>query len=132
MGCTTLSRSPPASMLERLRAWYRRNTAALSIPEGHHFYCLPRSDGRAFEHGIELLNDDTTPIVFVLRVLEEEARLSHGDASVASALCHEKGGIIVPMASLQHAIETADRISQRATQEAWPLRCRAVSALGLA
>lgn len=121
----------PSNMFERLRTWYKRYSVAPFVPAGMRFYCLPPLDGGAFEHGVELLNDDATPMPFVVRVLQEEAKLSHQDASVATALCHENGGVIVPAASLQEATDMADRISERSRREAWPLRCKAVSSPGL-
>lgn len=116
-------------ILRRLRSWYQRNTAAPVIPEGFQFHCLPRADGGPFEHGVELLNDNTTPKPFVLRVLQDEAGLAHQDASVAIALCQQHGGVIVPMPSLERAVDVAAKVSACAKREAWPLRCRAVSAL---
>jgi len=116
-------------ILKQLRSWYQRNSAAPDIPEGFQFHCLPRADGGAFENGVELLNDDTTPMPFVLRVLQDEAGLAHEDAAVACALCHERGGVIVPMPSQDRAVDVAANVNARAQREAWPLRCRAVSAL---
>ncbi len=114
-------------MLEKFRAWYQRNTAVPAIPEGFQFHCLPRADGGPFEHGVEFLNDNTTPMPFVLRVLQDEAGLSHQDASIATALCHQHGGVIVPLPSLERAADVAAKIGARAEREGWPLRCRLVS-----
>ncbi|MFO1217035.1 MAG: ATP-dependent Clp protease adaptor ClpS [Burkholderiaceae bacterium] len=116
------------TIFERLRAWYRLNSTAPAIPSGLQYYSLPSPDGKTFEHGIEVLNDDATPLVFVLRVLQHEVGLSHAQASVASALCHDKGGVLIPLPSAQQAEEAAARVARRAEEEAWPLRCRAVSA----
>lgn len=116
-------------MFDRLRAWYARHAATPSIPEGFAFPCLPTADGRAFEHGVELRNDEVTPMAFVLSVLREEAGLAHREAAIAVALCHETGGAIVPLPSRGHAVDAAARIATRADREGWPLRCRAVSAV---
>lgn len=116
------------SLIARLLAWCKLNSAAPTLLEGSQYYCLPRADGRPFEHGIQLVNDNATPILFVLEVLQAQAGLSHREASVASALCHQKGGVIVPMISLQHALEAAAKITEHAENDGWPLRCSAVSA----
>lgn len=114
-------------MLRKLRAWFQTHSVPLSVPQGFQFYCMPAPDRRPFEHGVEVLNDDVTPILFVTNVLHEEAGLSHGDASVASVICHREGGVIVQTATRQQAADTADRVVARASREGWPLRCRAVS-----
>jgi len=116
------------SLLGRLRTWYKLNSAAPILLDGLKYYCLPRADGRPFEHGIELLNDNTTPILFVQQVLQSEAQLSHREASVASALCQQNGGVIVPTPSPQHALEVATQITAHAERQGWPLRCSAISA----
>jgi ATP-dependent Clp protease adapter protein ClpS len=116
-------------MFDRFRAWYARNAATPSIPDGFAFPCLPTADGRAFEHGIELRNDEVTPMAFVLSLLQEEVGLAHREAAVAVALCHETGGAIVPMPSREQAADAAARIATHADREGWPLRCRAVSAV---
>lgn len=114
-------------LVQRLVTWYRANTAAPFIPPGLRFHCLPLPQGRPFEHGVELLNDDKTPVLVVSRVLREELRLSPGDAAIAAALCHQKGGVIVPLASLEQAQAAVRSIAARAQRDDWPLACRAVS-----
>ncbi len=117
-------------VLALLRAWYERRTTPPGVPDGMHHYSLPPAEGRPFEHGIELLNDKATPMLFVLRILQEEAGLSRGDASVAVALCHQKGGVLIPMRSLAHAVETAALVVARARREGLQLACKAVSVPG--
>lgn len=119
-----------AAMFDRFRSWYARNAATPSIPDGFAFPSLPTADGRAFEHGVELRNNEVTPMAFVLNILQEEAGLAHREAAVAVALCHETGGAIVPMPSREQAADAAARIATRADREGWPLRSRAVSAVG--
>jgi ATP-dependent Clp protease adapter protein ClpS len=116
------------SIFRRLRTWYEKNAGAPFVPEGMAYPCLPVAGGLPFAHGIEVINDSVTPMPFILQALQDEAGMPHGDAAIALALCHQRGGVLIPMPSLEDAAETANRIAARAKRESWPLVCQAVSA----
>lgn len=113
--------------LRCLRAWFIKNTATPFIPDGMTFPCVNLKNGESFVHGIELLNDPSTPILFAIKVLQEIVKLPHKDAAAAAAICHNKGGVLISMKSAESAAAVADRVRLNALQEAWPLKCRAVS-----
>ena len=54
-----------------------------AVPPGMSFPAIGVLDRAEFRQGIELLNDDHTPILFVLQALQDHGGLSHGDASIA-------------------------------------------------
>lgn len=112
----------------QLRAWYLAKVRPEFIPEGMTYPCYPRPVGGTFVHGIELLNDAATPVLFAMHALHAKAGLPQQDAAVAVAICHEHGGVLVPMTSIAHAVDVAHQIVRYAEQESWPLACRAVSA----
>ena len=66
-------------LLAKLKRWLK-GPPGVVLPPGT---TLLKSDGlvpRGFRHGIELLNDDYTPIEFVVTVLESSAGLRHTEA----------------------------------------------------
>ncbi|MBC7995287.1 MAG: ATP-dependent Clp protease adaptor ClpS [Rhizobacter sp.] len=111
----------------RLKRWYQRVTAAPVVPHGMSFHAIGLLDASQFKHGIEVVNDETTPFTFVLQALQRHVGLSRGDAHLAAVICHAKGGVLLPVASFAVAQESAARISQDAQRHAYPLICRAVS-----
>ncbi len=81
-----------------------------------------------FVAGIELLNDDTTPMEFVVEMLERHAVLDR-DAAVALMLdIHRRGGLLLPQPTLAVAEVIADAITRDARARGHVLVCRAVSA----
>lgn len=115
------------TFLDFLCDWYRRSSAAAAVPPGLVFPAVGLRKASDFRHGVEILNDSRTPMTFVLHALQEYAGLSRGDASVAVAVCHSQGGVLIPTETVESAEEIADRISQAAQLQSVPLPCRAVS-----
>jgi ATP-dependent Clp protease adapter protein ClpS len=92
------------------------------------FPCVNLKIGHPFFHGIELVNDPSTPMLFVIETLQEIAELPHRDAAVAVAICHSNGGVLIQMVSAESAATVAHRVRERARQASWPLECHAVDA----
>ena len=115
-------------LFEKLKNWYRRTTAAPFVPPGMNYLIVGLFDASEFNHAIELLNDDSTPMPFVVSTLNEHAGLSESDALVAMSICHAKGGVLIPMPSLETAQSVSIKIRQAAQFANYPLSCRAVTA----
>jgi ATP-dependent Clp protease adapter protein ClpS len=111
----------------RIREWYRRFGAAPTAPPGLSFLSVGLPASSEFRYGVEILNDDQTPMFFALQALEEHAGLSRSDASVAVAVCHSQGGVLIPMDTIESAERIARCISQAAQLHSFLLNCRAVS-----
>lgn len=116
--------------LSQLKARFSRATAAPVTIPGLRFPVLFLANPAAFQHGLELQNDERTPIAFVVRALQTHAGLAAGDASVAAALCHSLGGVVIPLSSGEAAATAACDLAASAAAANSPLYCRAVGAPG--
>jgi ATP-dependent Clp protease adapter protein ClpS len=80
-----------------------------------------------FRVGIEILNDDRTPMEFVVSVLRSTLGLSDVEAVKTMLEIHKKGGVLLPLQSVDEAKRVADLIVTAAREKNHPLVCRAVS-----
>lgn len=80
-----------------------------------------------FQCGIEILNDDRTPMEFVVSILQKSVGLSRIDATRTMLEIHLKGGVLLSMQSLEQSTRVADAIVTEARGNNHPLVCRAVS-----
>jgi|SRR6185312_4894729 len=80
-----------------------------------------------FSQGHEILNDDRTPMQFVVDMLNTHVGLSYHDSIRTMPQIHNRGGGLVPTASVTEAQSIAAAIAAEATREKHPLVCRAVS-----
>ena len=79
-----------------------------------------------FVAGVEILNDDATPMEFVVEMLHQHVGLMR-EAAVDRALAiHLKGGVLLPIADAGRARAVASAISQATRAAGHPLVCRAV------
>jgi len=81
-----------------------------------------RPDG--FIQGIEILNDKTTPMEFVVSTLRNHLGLSERDALLRMIEVHNKGGALIAISARQEAIRIADAISAQARAAGHSLICR--------
>ena len=102
-------------------------------PGGTHFarnvslLQLPGFMPKGFVNGVEILNDNTTPMEFVVRVLQNHANLDRKASIQTMLTIHYKGGILLPFESLEFAERVANLISTEASAHNHQLICRAVS-----
>jgi ATP-dependent Clp protease adapter protein ClpS len=115
-------------VLSRLKALMGRATAAPVTIPGLPFPVVFVEDPRSFQHGLELLNNERTPMHFVVQELQNCTGLSAGDASVAVAICHSIGGVVVPLSSSEAADAAARGLAARAAAAGFVLQCRAIAA----
>jgi len=80
-----------------------------------------------FRHGIEILNDNTTPMQFVVDALGKHANLGQTDAVRAMLEVHSKGGKLLPTDTFESAKRIAEALVEDASKHKHPLVCRAVS-----
>lgn len=76
--------------------------------------------------GIELLNDDRTPMEFVVAVLQRDAGLNRVEAMRTMLEIHNKGGKVLPLQSFKQSMRVAESIATKARGMGFPLVCRAV------
>ena len=80
-----------------------------------------------FTQGIEILNDNTTPMNFVATVLNTHADLSLEDSHRTMLAIHTRGGALIPTPSFAEAERIATQITAEAAKDGHPLICRPVS-----
>jgi len=80
-----------------------------------------------FRCGIEILNDNTTPMEFVVSVLRNAFALSEADAIRTMLDIHRKGGVLLSQNTFGEAQRIADAITVEARANNHSLICRAVN-----
>lgn len=81
-----------------------------------------------FRVGIELLNDDATPMAFVVEMLREHLRLDEDVAAATTLEIHRRGGVLLALDDGEQARAVAAAILREARDRGHPLVCRAVDA----
>ncbi len=79
-----------------------------------------------FRQGIEILNDDSTPMQFVTAVLGSNLGVDAANAERMMIDIHVSGGALLPTQSLAEAQKIAASITAEAAKHGYPLVCRAV------
>jgi ATP-dependent Clp protease adapter protein ClpS len=79
-----------------------------------------------FVFGVEILNDNLTPMTFVISVLQSGVGLSETDAIRTMLAIHKKGGVLLPLQSFDESKRVADFVMAEARSKNHPLICRAV------
>lgn len=116
------------SLLSRLKSFYSVKDTSIVLPTN---ISLLDSGGYTpdnFKFGLEIYNDNTTPMEFVVNTLTENLKIKKNKAIELMLTIHTKGGVIVPLESIIEAQEVAERITYAAQKQNYPLVCRAISA----
>ena len=107
-----------------------KKTAQLQSPIlPHDTSLITRPDfvREGFTQGIEIFNDDTTPMGFVTSILCSTLGFDPEGAQRTMLHIHLRGGALLPTSSLTEAERLATEITAAATKEGYPLLCRPVS-----
>ncbi|MDH0867797.1 ATP-dependent Clp protease adaptor ClpS [Mitsuaria sp. GD03876] len=89
---------------------------------------LPDFAPAGFRHGVEMLNDATTPMPFVLEMLGRHLDLNEHVALMTMIQIHNSGGALIPLGSARQARRIADAVSAASAAAGHGLVCRAVRA----
>jgi ATP-dependent Clp protease adaptor protein ClpS len=118
----------PIRAIKKAVSWLRAVRIERVPPGGYrHFEAGDfTADGPQF--GVELFNDDETPMTFVVGVLQSELGLPYDSAVAAMLHIHNRGSVLLPVENLTHAERAASAISALARSSGHPLVCRAASA----
>ena len=81
-----------------------------------------------FIQGIEILNDRTTPMEFVVTALTDHLDISREEAIVKMLDIHNTGGILIALPTKKRAQDVASAINSAAAQAGHAFICRYVSA----
>jgi len=88
---------------------------------------LPGFVPSGFKCGVEILNDNGTPMEFVVSALSTHLGISYKDSVRTMLSIHSRGGAIVSMSSMKEAERVARAVTADAAKHNYPLVCRAVS-----
>jgi ATP-dependent Clp protease adapter protein ClpS len=78
--------------------------------------------------GIEILNDDKTPMDFVVMTLMKNLSLDQQQAITVMISVHNNGGLLLPTRDMEEAKRAAEGIAEDCRTHNQPLVCRAVQA----
>jgi ATP-dependent Clp protease adapter protein ClpS len=101
------------------------DTSATFTPETR-LYQIAGFVPEGFSTGIEILNDNTTPMEFVVEMMTTHLKMSREKAIELMLAVHTKGGLLVPLETYEGAVRTAAAISADAAAKGHALMCRAV------
>jgi len=102
--------------------------SSIIFPPETSLVTIPQLLPSGFVYGIEILNDDKTPMEFVVSVLGTHLGLKRADAIRTMLVIHREGGALLALPSQAEAGRVAEAISVDAAKHNHPLICRAVSA----
>lgn len=114
-------------LLHYAREWFKPEPGVL-LDSGASLLAMEGFAPAGFEHGIEILNDDTTPMVFVVWVLEKQLGLDNASAVRAMLQIHSKGGALFSLKTREESDQIAAAIISHAKDKGYQLSCKAVSA----
>jgi ATP-dependent Clp protease adaptor protein ClpS len=80
-----------------------------------------------FKCGVEMFNDNATPMEFVVSMLSEHLGLGRREAIGVMLAIHTKGGALIATPTQAVAEAAAGTITREASSRAYPLVCRAVA-----
>lgn len=78
--------------------------------------------------GVEILNDNTTPMEFVVHALMKHLDIERDSAIELMLAIHQKGGLLVPLPSMEKAEAVAAGVALDARAQGQNLVCRTVDA----
>lgn len=82
---------------------------------------------QGFALGIEILNDHSTPMNFVLSTLARHVAQDEAEALAMMAKIHNVGGLLLPLPRMELAEQTAASITAHAREQGHSFTCRAVA-----
>jgi ATP-dependent Clp protease adapter protein ClpS len=97
------------------------------LPPDTSLIALPDFVPTGFTQGVEILNDNTTPMEFVVSVLSSYLGLSPEDSTHKMLSIHQRGGALLTTPSLAEAERIAAQVTAEAAKHGYPLVCRPVS-----
>ena len=107
--------------------WRNRLPTSPVLPPDTSLVLNPDFVPSGFTHGIEILNDNTTPMEFVVAVLSAHLGLSLEESKGTMLAIHTRGGALIPTPSFAEAERIATQITAEAAKDGHPLICRPVS-----
>lgn len=96
------------------------------FPPGSKFLAHTGPRPQDFKQGVEILNDDTTPMEFVVNSLQQHVGMDYTEALKVMLFVHNKGGILIPMPTQEEAERVTSAMMADAALQNHALKCRLV------
>lgn len=116
------------SLLSKLKSFFTVKDNSIVLPREVSLLTLKGFVPSDFKHGIEIYNDNTTPMEYVVNTLEKSLHIKRKEAIEIMLKIHMKGGAVLPLCSLEEANRIADLINGDAKEKNHALFCRAINA----
>jgi ATP-dependent Clp protease adapter protein ClpS len=94
------------------------------FPPEQRLLSLPQFRTASFKQGIEILNDPSTTMAFVLDVLSRHLGLNEEEATQRMLEIHHQGGVLIALPTKEEARKVADAITADARDGGHSLICR--------
>lgn len=104
----------------------KQHAASRLFPRETNLSAIAGMAPSGFEVGIEMLNDDSTPMEFVMDVLQRYLALDREAAMAAMLRIHQQGGMLFALADRAQADAVAESVTREARARGHVLVCRAV------
>ena len=115
------------SFLSKLKSFFSVKDNSIVLPRDVSLVTLEGFAPHDFKYGIEIYNDNATPMEFVVCTLEKSLNIKHKEAIDIMLSIHIKGGVVLPQSSFEEASEIANSITSIAKENNYELFCRAVN-----
>ena len=97
------------------------------LPPQTSLLALPGFVPPGFNGGLEILNEDRTPMEFVVSTLGTDIGLDRKDSIRTMLAIHSRGGALLAMSSMNEAKKGRSAVTAEAAEHNYPLVCRAVN-----
>ena len=104
----------------------KQHARSLLIPRETNLSAIEGMTPPGFRVGVEMLNDDSTPMEFVVDVLQRYLALDSEAAMAAMLRIHQQGGVLFALTDRSQADAVADAVTREARAKGHVLVCRAV------
>jgi len=116
------------SLFTKLKSFFTIKDNSIVLPREVSLVTLEGYTPCDFRCGIEIYNDNTTPMEFVVSTLEKHLNIKRKEAIEIMLNIHTKGGVVLPLASFDDANRIANSIMNDTKEKNHALFCRAVNA----
>jgi len=103
-----------------------RPEPSVILPAGTSLLSIPDLIPPGFKQGLEFVNEDATPMEFVVSMLHTYCGLHETEAVRLMLAVHTKGGGLLAFPSIEAATSAAAAIAEDAAKHGHPMICRVV------
>jgi ATP-dependent Clp protease adaptor protein ClpS len=116
------------SLLSKLKSFFRVKDNSIVLPRDVSLITREGFAPSDFRFGIEIYNDNTTPMEFVVNTLEKNLNIKRKEAIEIMLSIHTKGGVVLPLNSFEDANRITNLIMSDTKEKNYELYCRAINA----